>query len=54
MERRGAALLQRAVGSGSQSEQLTDGGYASRTNRAMKRRGTTAVATVELGSVLHE
>jgi len=54
MEGRGAALLQSAVGSSSQGEQLTDGCYTSRANRPMKRGGTAAVATVDLGSVFHE
>jgi len=54
MKGRGAALLQHAVGSSSQGKQLTDGGHASRANRPMKRCGTAAVASVDLGSVLHE
>jgi hypothetical protein len=54
MERRGAALLQHAVGSGTLRKQLTDGGDASRANRPMKRRGAPAVATVDLGSMLHQ
>src|SRR5437870_2179557 len=51
---RGAALPQRAIGSSSQSKQLTDGRYASRADRPMKRCGTAAVAPVDLGSALHE
>jgi hypothetical protein len=54
VEGRGAAHLQRAVGPSSQGKQLTDGGYASRANRPMKRCGTAAVASVDLGPVLHE
>jgi hypothetical protein len=54
VERRGAALFQRGVGSSSQSKQLPDGPYASRANRPMKRCGTAAVAPVDLGPVRHE